>query len=319
VVVALVLVVGAVLILGSGKFFKNYPKFVMYFQGSVKGLAVGAPVNFRGVKIGTVTDIKMLLNPKDLSMIIPVYIELFPDAIQTAEGGPSLKALTKAKGMLMPDMIKSGLRAQLEMQSIVTGLLSVSLDFYPDKPAVLVGADKETTEIPTIPTPLQELAKRIENIPIEEIFTKLNNAMTGIEKIVNSPETVEMLRSAKQGVSETRMLIQDIDKQVKPIGDKMADIAGHVHELAQRLEAEIGPLTASITKTSDEAGATLKKAQGTLDTIDYLAGEDSVVSYRLGKTLEELGAAARSMRLLADTLQQQPESVIFGKKNMGGK
>ena len=56
-----------------------------------------------------------------------------------------------------------------------------------------------------------------------------------------------------------------------------------------------------------------------MDTIDYLAGEDSVVSYRLGKTLEELGAAARSMRLLADTLQQQPESVIFGKKNMGGK
>ncbi len=219
----------------------------------------------------------------------------------------------------MPDMIKRGLRAQLEMQSIVTGLLLVSLDFYPDKPAVLVGADKKTMEIPTIPTPLQELAKRIENIPIEEIFTKLNNAMTGIEKIVNSPETVEMLRSAKQGVSETRMLIQDIDKQVKPIGDKMADVAGHVHELAQRLEAEIGPLTASITKTSDEAGATLKKAQGTLDTIDYLAGEDSVVSYRLGKTLEELGAAARSMRLLADTLQQQPESVIFGKKNMGGK
>ncbi len=98
VVVALVLVVGAVLILGSGKFFKNYPKFVMYFQGSVKGLAVGAPVNFRGVKIGTVTDIKMLLNPKDLSMIIPVYIELFPDAIQTVEGGPSLEALTKATG-----------------------------------------------------------------------------------------------------------------------------------------------------------------------------------------------------------------------------
>ena len=95
VVVALVLVVGAVLILGSGKFFKNNPKFVMYFQGSVKGLAVGAPVNFRGVKIGTVTDIKMLLNPKDLSMMIPVYIELDPDAIQTVEGGPSVEAITK--------------------------------------------------------------------------------------------------------------------------------------------------------------------------------------------------------------------------------
>ena len=87
----------------------------------------------------------------------------------------------------MPELIKRGLRAQLEMQSIVTGLLLVSLDFYPDKPAVFVGADKKTMEIPTIPTPLQELAKRVENIPIEEIFTKLNNAMTGIEKIVELP------------------------------------------------------------------------------------------------------------------------------------
>ncbi len=123
VVVALVLVVGAVLILGSGKFFKNYPKFVMYFQGSVKGLAVGAPVNFRGVKIGTVTNIKMLLNPKDLSMIIPVYIEIEPDTIQTMEGSPSLETIVKESGkaQLMPDMIKRGLRAQLEMQSIVTG------------------------------------------------------------------------------------------------------------------------------------------------------------------------------------------------------
>ena len=319
VVVALVLVVGAVLVLGSGKFFTNNPKFVMYFQGSVKGLAVGAPVNFRGVKVGSVTDIKMLLNPKDLSMMIPVYIEIEPDTIQTVAGGPNLEAIARGKGQLMPDMVKHGLRAQLEMQSIVTGLLLVSLDFYPDKPAVLVGADKKTMEIPTIPTPLQELAKRIEDIPIEEIFTKLNNAMTGIEKIVNSPETVEMLRSAKQGVSETRLLIQDIDKQVGPIGDKMADIAGHVHELVQRLETEIGPLTASITRTSDEAGVTLKKAQATMGTIDYLAGEDSVVSYRLGKTLEELSAAARAMRLLADTLQQQPDAIIFGKKNMGGK
>ena len=321
VVVALALVVVAVLVLGSGKFFKNNPKFVMYFQGSVKGLAVGAPVNFRGVKVGTVTDIKMLLNPKDLTMMIPVYIEIEPDTIQTVAGGPSLKALAGGapQGQLMPDMIKRGLRAQLEMQSIVTGLLLVSLDFYPDKPAVIVGADKKTIEIPTIPTPLQELAKRVENIPIEEIFTKLNNAMTGIEKIVNSPETAEMLRSAKQGVSETRMLIQDIDKQVKPIGDKMADIAGHVHALVERLETDIGPLTASITKTSDEATVTLKRAQTTMGTIDDLAGEDSIVSYRLGRTLEELGAAARSLRLLADTLNHEPESLIFGKKKLGGK
>jgi paraquat-inducible protein B len=321
VVVALALVVAAVLVLGSGKFFKNYPGVVMYFQGSVKGLSVGAPVNFRGVKVGAVTDIKMLINPKDLSVMIPVYAELYPDAVEMVGGVAALDEFGKAhgRGELIPELIKRGMRAQLEMQSVVTGQLQVSLDIYPDKPAVFVHADPKTQEIPTIPTPLQELAKRVEKIPIEEIFTKMNEAMTGIEKIINSAETAGTLKAIKQGVDEARGLIQDIDHQVGPLGDKMADIATHINGLAEKLEARIGPLTESVTKTSDEAGATLKKAQGTLETIDYLAGEDSVVSYRLDKTLEELSAAARSLRLLADTLQQQPDAIIFGKKNTGGK
>ncbi len=81
----------------------------------------------------------------------------------------------------------------------------------------------------------------------------------------------------------------------------------------------MAPLTASITKTSDEAAVTLKKAQTTMGNIDDLAGEDSIVSYRLGRTLDELGAAARSLRLLADSLNHEPESLIFGKKKLGGK
>ena len=86
VVVAIALVVAAILILGSGKFFKHNPTFVMYFQGSVKGLSVGSPVVFRGVKVGTVTDIKMLFNPKDLSVMIPVYVELEEGSPRDGEG-----------------------------------------------------------------------------------------------------------------------------------------------------------------------------------------------------------------------------------------
>ena len=323
VVVALVLVVAAVLVLGSGKFFRNNPKAVMFFQGSVKGLSVGSAVQFRGVKVGSVTDIKMLFNPQDLSIMIPVYVEFEQGSLEAVPGGPTgVAALKKPMNprQFFNDLIQKGLRAQLEMQSIVTGQLQVALDFYPDKPAVFVHADPKTQEIPTIPTPLQELAKRIENIPIEDIMNKLDAAMTGLEKIMTSPETADMLRSVKAAVNDTRNLVQNIDEQIEPLSERMIEVSKDVEKLAEELKNDIGPLAQSLTKTSNEAGVTLKKAQTTMGTIDDLAGEDSVVSYRLGKTLEELSAAARAMRLLADTLQQQPESVIFGKqKTTGGK
>jgi paraquat-inducible protein B len=321
VVIALALFVLAVLVLGSGKFFKNNPIVVMYFKGSVKGLSVGSPVAFRGVKVGSVTAIKMLFNPKDLSVVIPVYAELERGSLETIPGKETMQVYREKRSdkEFLSALIGRGMRGQLDMQSIVTGQLMVSLDFHPDMPAVLVGADPNTLEIPTIPTTLQQLAERVEKIPIEEIFTKLNNAMTGLEKIMTSPETAEMLREVKKAVEDTRDLVQDVDKQIEPIATRMLALADHLDQLATRLHSNVEPLAASIKNTSDEAAVTLKKAQATMGTIDDLAGEDSIVSYRLGRTLDEIGSAARALRLLADTLNHQPESVIFGKKNPGGK
>jgi paraquat-inducible protein B len=321
VVIALALVVLAVLVLGSGKFFKNNPKVVMYFKGSVKGLSVGSPVAFRGVKIGSVTGIKMLFDPKDLSVLIPVYVELERGSLEAVPGAEKMEIFREKRSdkEFLGQLVTRGMRAQLDMQSIVTGQLMVSLDFYPDKPAILVGADPKTLEIPTIPTTLQQLAERMEKIPLDEIIAKLNSAMSGIDKLVNSPDAGKMVTSIRQAVDDARDLVQDLDKQVEPLGVKMTDIATRIQKLAERLDSKIEPLAESITKTSDEAGATLKKAQATMGTIDELAGEDSIATYRLTKTLEELSSAARSLRLLADTIRHQPDAIIFGKKNTGGK
>jgi paraquat-inducible protein B len=143
--------------------------------------------------------------------------------------------------------------------------------------------------------------------------------MGGIEKIVNSPETLRTIEAIRQTVNDTRSLVQNIDHQVDPLAARMTDVATHLDQLATRLESQIEPLASSVTKTSDEAKVTLKKAQAAMGTIDDLAGEDSPVSYSLSKTLDELGSAARSLRQLTDTLQHQPDAIIFGKKNTGGK
>jgi paraquat-inducible protein B len=347
VVVALALLVAAILILGSGKFFKNNPKFVLYFQGSVKGLAAGSPVNFRGVKVGTVTEIKMLLNPKDLSLMIPVYVEFEPGSLEAMPGSENAEQYRKAhseRGFLVKEMITHGLRAQLEMQSVVTGQLMVSLDLYPDKPAILVGADKRYPEIPTVPTTFQQLAEKLEKLPFEQIINDLRDAVAGIDKTVNSPEMEAMMKSLVQGVGETRELIKTVDRQVEPLiksvamgvdetraliktvssqveplGSRIGDATGAINRLASETQAQIGPLAASLTKSSDEANLTLKRIQVAVGNVNDMTGEDSAVVYRLTKSVNDLGAAAQSLRLVADKLHQQPNSVIFGSKDKGGK
>jgi paraquat-inducible protein B len=321
VVVAMSLMITAVLILGSGKFFKHNPKFVMYFQGSVQGLAVGSPVNFRGVQLGRVIAIKMFFNPQNLAIMIPVYVELEEGSLKTVPGSQSMNAREKLPSLenFAQELIKSGLKAQLEMQSLVTGQLMVSLDFHPDKPATLVSADRRYPEIPTIPTSLQELSARMAKVPLEEIFEKLNATMSGIEKIVNTPETAGTIKAIRQAAAETRSLVQTIAQQVKPLAARMTDVATEVQKLTGRLESQIVPMAAQLHHTADETGRTLKKAQATLGSIEDVASPDGLLAPRLAKTLDDLGAAARSLRLLADTMQQQPDAIIFGKKNRRGK
>jgi paraquat-inducible protein B len=215
VVGAVALIVVAVLLLGSGKFLTHRPKYVTYFEGSVKGLSVGSPVVFRGVKVGTVTEIRMRFNPNDLEMQIPVYVEL-------GEGNLEIVgADERARGQIFKghaeELIKRGFRSQLATQSFVTGQLMIALDFFPETPVNLVGAEPRYVEIPSIPTPLQELQNRLETIPIEETFNKLQNVADGIDKLVNSPEIKRILQSTEQGINNATTLIHEVSLQITPL------------------------------------------------------------------------------------------------------
>jgi len=117
----------------------------------------------------------------------------------------------------MRQLIEGGLRAQLEMQSIVTGQLQIALDFYPDKPAVYAEIDKTVQEIPTIPTTLQQLTKKLESLPLEEIFNKVNLALDGVANLVQSPELKESVANLNTALKDVQSLVRNVDAQVKPL------------------------------------------------------------------------------------------------------
>ena len=170
---AVLLVVAGVLVFGTSKFLVEKRPFVLYFESSIKGLNVGAPVSFRGVRIGTVTDIKAVLNAEDNTFKTPVYADVELDRI-TIVGGPPPKGLVRrlidtvigvrmeAVDAKAQELIERGLRATLQYQSLVTGQLYVDMEFHPDMPIRLVALDPGVQEFPTIQSGLAALQKKLE-------------------------------------------------------------------------------------------------------------------------------------------------------------
>jgi paraquat-inducible protein B len=174
---ALALLVIGISVFGSGMLFKRADKYVLFFDGSVKGLAAGAPVVFRGVKIGNVDHINLLYDPKTKDVFILVIIEV---ELSRVKGVPDRLGYPNYE-----QLIKRGLRARLDMQSFVTGQLMVSFDFYNDKPAKMLGIMDQYPELPTLPM-APGVLDIMQDIPIKKIADELQGTCAGINKLVNS-------------------------------------------------------------------------------------------------------------------------------------
>jgi paraquat-inducible protein B len=328
---AIALVVVAVLVFGSGRFLRERLTYVLFFKGSVKGLTVGAPVIFRGVRVGKVKNIKLLANPEDLTMQIPVLIEIETGRIEGVR-------LERDPDLALKMMVERGLRAQLELQSLVTGQLMVQLDFHPDTPIELVAIDLEHEEIPTIRSSLEELSRTIKTLPLNELANRLTSAIAGIDRAVNAPEVTGSLITLNQTLKDIQTLVRNLDRRVdslasateetvkdygkvarnldsriEPLAAGITGVRKDVQKLARNLDGQVTRLAKSIEKTSESANTALVQAKKTLASIEGITGKDSAMIYQIKKALGELSAAARSIRDWADYLERHPEALIRGK------
>ncbi len=321
VVGAMALVILAIIAFGSGKFFSHTERYVCYFDGSVRGLNIGAPVVFRGVKVGSVVDVTLIFDLNEVSFRIPVTIEFEPNRV--AEAPPEQKKPTpRSDDEWLKLFIDNGLRAQLGTQSVLTGQLYVSLDLHPETPVKLSGMKSKHPEIPTIPSKFEQIAQKLESLPIEEIAAKLHLAMSGIERLVNSPELNESKLVLSATLKSLHQLVQHIDSQVKPLLSNIQETSTQARKLLGKVDSQVQPLAVDIrdaakslrelARNSDQnLTPLLLSAQGMLDA-------DSPLRYGLLKAIEDLAAAAKSLRYLADSLERNPEAVIRGKHGRTG-
>jgi paraquat-inducible protein B len=301
----------------------------------------------RGVKIGEVTRIALRLGGADLVVQIPVYVSIDPSRIANfGDEQPAPYAHYQ-------NLIDKGMRAQLASQSFVTGMLMVTLDFYPDEPAKLVGADKDVREIPTIPSDMEKLQKTLADLPLEEMVRKLDNVVSGIEKMVTSPELSGAVASMKHLVENTDKLVTDVRAELPSLTGSLKSTAGAADstlaaaerafaELDQRLEgvasdfrevarAAQGALSQAEKTLAMKEGVPGQIATGLIDTmakarsglnageqalleLKGLVGDGSELSLQVGRTLEEFRGLSRSIRALTEYLQRHPEALLRGKE-----
>jgi len=329
---AIVLVVAGVMVFSSGKLFTHTFTLVTVFPDTVKGLQVGNAVVFRGVRIGSVKEIKILYDKSVASVVVPVYLEIVSGTIV----GVDLKKLQDPKfenewKAEIDNVIRAGLRARLEIQSIVTGQMAVSLDFSPDTPAKLTGVDTRYTEIPALPSVLTRLTDMFKKFPLEKITQELNRMLSGVNHLLYSRDMQNMLHNASLAARKAHELISGISDRVQPLSDSAQMMLAetrqairsiekqlnrtlkHIATLSQNVNSKVNPLSKSAISALDEAGTVFKRTEVLVGSADDLIGQDSVTRAELESTLQELAGAARSFRILANYLEQHPNALIRGK------
>ena len=297
---AIALVVTGLMFFGGGRFFTESVTYVAYFPETISGLNDGAPVNFRGVKVGVVSRIEVQLDAQDLSVETPVYLQLQRRRIREIGG-------TIPEGDLIPELIERGLRAQLQLQSIVTGQLNVQLDVLPDRPARFVDRVGEFPEMPTIPSSMQKFTETMESLSIQEMVNDARQVLVGLKTLVNSPELAGILAGVNQLLNSGELL---------GIVSHANQAIDEVQALVSNINGQMGSLSTSAELTLAEVNKTLGGVQKTLDAARQslsIAAEGSSMRYEIEQMLSELTASARSIRLLAEYLERNPDALLRGK------
>jgi paraquat-inducible protein B len=265
-------------------------RYRVEFEGSVHGLDPGAPVEFKGVKVGRVVELHLEFDPRGNIVRVPVTIELERQHLQQSADTPLPPGAS-----LTAVLIEHGMRAQLRPSSLITGQLYVALDIFPRAPPDKLDTSGPDPRIPTVPgdlegltTSLTTVLDRISALPLDQLVRDLDGTLQSYQRVADMPELRQSMHSLSQALAAAESLMRNADTQA-------------------------GPLLASLRKTSDAAQDAIVHADATLDSVNSGYGDDSQVRRDLTALLRQFQDAARSVKALADSLEQHPEALVRGR------
>jgi paraquat-inducible protein B len=299
---ALLLGVVATLVFGGTRWFSHTEQVMAVFTDSLSGLTAGSPVTFRGVTIGRVASIKVRVNAPTIAPIIQVYLDLEPDKISWTSG-PS----TSARADLQSAVI-AGLRAQLSSQSLVTGELSVDLDFHPHAPVVLVDSSQELVQIPTIASDLQQFKDQVRDMNLPDIALQTRQVLGALKQLAATlqPEIGPVAQSLQATLAATTATVEGLQRQSTLTLSQIGSLSTE----SQRQVTINGNELSELLKSAQQASAHVDALAVSLDD---LTSPRSAVRTDLDGTLRDLAASSSSLRLFTHDLERNPLGTLMRK------
>ena len=266
-------------------------QFVMYFNSSVRGLNAGAPLEFKGIQIGSVLDVRLEFNSDDTSFRIPVLVEIEPDRIVDRTADPDSSALS-----MLQTLVDRGLRARLSTGSLLTGQLYVELNMYPGTEAVYLG-DNNTMhpELPTIPGAFEAMTESIQNfvskldtVDVEEMGNDILGILDGTNELLNKEQSEAAVTDLQASMRSLKNILQNVE-------------------------------SAGVDETIQSANTVLINLNQTLTMLDGVLTPNSPLQYNIIQVTSELEETARALRALVEMLERQPQAIIFGREEISGE
>jgi paraquat-inducible protein B len=298
----LALAVGAVLVFGGMRLFTQTVPAIVVFRGSVAGLAVGSPVTFRGVQIGSVSRISVHVRGGNDAPVIPVVLELDPSRISW----PSGRTMKDYYGL--QHAIELGLRAQLSSVSLVTGQLDVDLDFLPGTPAILSDPSAKMPEIPTVPSDLQQLKDKLLQMNLPELAKNARSVLVSAQLALNRVAgKIDPLAASAQTTLDTATgVLRSVQADAAHTLSSITKLADETRHQVSAKGHALDPVVASAAEATANANKLLVSLNG-------MVGPEAPMRGDLEASLRDLAASASSLRDLTRNLQRNPGGTLFGK------
>jgi paraquat-inducible protein B len=303
---ALAIVVVGILVFGGGEVFTHKTKAVVYFNGSVGGLVACAPVTFRGVRVGTVSHVSLVLDTSAMRARIPVYLTLEPERVRFTGRSESEPVLSK--------VIQAGLTAKLEFESLVTGQMRVDLDFVSNThrdPVPLA----DPPEIPSVSSDLQGFREQLTRTPISETVNQVQRTMAAIERVA------DQLSSKIDPLSDrAREALESTTRTMDTATTAIAGMEGHAAAVLEDLQGLTDDGRRQLATRGQELSQTLVTADKALQTsrdlvtaANGLLARGSRPREDLESTLRDLAASANALRELTAAVGRDPAMVVRGR------
>jgi|GEM_PF-606741 len=305
---AIVLIFFVLIFFSGGNIFSQKERVIMYFEGSIQGLQIGAPIKLKGVILGEITDIQINFdnngqaNDNKSTILTAVTGDLVLQRIN--------RKGAEVKRAFFEEAIKDGLRAQLNYQSFLTGLLYVELDFFPDTPATLYGVKGKALELPTVATGFEEITKNLQELNLKGLAQNINNLSSHLNTIVASGAIEQTLGSVKTAADTFTQMGQDASGLIKNLNQSNNELNQLLASLNKQTPLVADQLNTSLVRLQQSL-AQLDKAT---NSVDQSFSEDSPLLNQLNDTLTEISRSAEAFRTLSETIDQQPEALLRGKQ-----